>query len=167
MQLYRLVNEKFDPVQVGSRLERSSSNSNQKLGDGMYFAVNRQSALDFAATRNHPYTHLLTCEVEGITEDDLADMVSDPACVTRWKGSRRISSREAYVQYCAEHGLRGIRAGFANWEEIVIHDQHLTGNVRIVDSEKLPEQDDKEGSPPKGSGPMKVARRISKPSDQA
>lgn len=47
MRLFRLVNEKENPTDVGRRIVNCSLGRRAKLGDGMYFASSKECALSF------------------------------------------------------------------------------------------------------------------------
>lgn len=138
MIVYRLINEKYDTTSPGEFLCRTSDHSNQKLGDGIYFALDHNSAIQFAGTHNHKYTHLLKCEIEGCSPADFADLVSEPSLITRWKVGKFSGLREAVPAYCNENGLRGLvweaRAG---WTELLLLKQFAVGTVRVIEAEKL------------------------------
>lgn len=56
MQAFRLVNEEHDPIEAGSLLTRTSDSSNQKIAEGMYFAIPREDAPEFA-TKDHGHIY--------------------------------------------------------------------------------------------------------------
>jgi hypothetical protein len=163
MKLYRLVDADHDPITAGKKLARTSDHSNQKFGPGMYFATSRDSALEFAATRNHRYTHLLECEVQGVKEADLADLAADPAVVARWNKQRHPQT-QMYERYCQEKALKGLMWQSASgWVEVVIHAPYIDDNVLIVSVEQLDQQvdgkDGKQAPSPRAKPARPVSRR--------
>ncbi len=141
MKLYRLVHETNDPVTPDKILTRSSDHSNQKFGPGMYFAISRESAMQFAQTRKYKYTHLLECKVSNVKDCDIVDLVNNPLLITKWKQTGKPIPEE-YLRYCTKHELKGIKwEARAGWIEVVIHHPHYLNNVKIVKSERLLQED--------------------------
>lgn len=140
MIVYRLVDKAHDNIAPGETLSRTSDKSKQKLGDGVYFALDRGSALDFAhKDHGYTYTHLLKCEVPGRSVSDFADLISDPSLITCW-ASGRWGLREAVPLYCKANKLFGaIWQATDGWKELVLLKEFAVGTVRIVESEKLVE----------------------------
>jgi hypothetical protein len=115
MQVYRLVNQEHDPIEVGSFLTRTSDHSRQKYAVGIYFALTREDALAFAKQdHGHTYTHLLTCRLKGVSESELVDLIADAKLISRFKTSEKASqpgltTRELNEKYCEIHGKKGTR----------------------------------------------------------
>lgn len=144
MQLFRLVNKEHDPIEAGSLLTRTSDCSNQKIADGMYFALTREDALKFSTKdHGHTYTHLLTCQLEEISKNDLVDLVKNENQIARFKTSAKpplsiLTGRELNTRYCDIHGKKGIlwraRKG---WTEVCILKQFVANSVIIEAAETL------------------------------
>lgn len=139
MVVFRLVNAEHDPIATGASLTRPSDHSNQKLGSGMYFALDRDSAMQFAGTRHtYDYTHLLRCELVGLEEADFVDLALTPHIVNKSEHGQ-LPYRERHLAYCLEHDLKGIiwpsRSG---WKELCLFDEFIPDTVRIIEAESLP-----------------------------
>jgi hypothetical protein len=144
MKVYRLVNCDYDPIVVGARLSRSSDHSHQKLGEGIYFSVSRNDALQFARTNHkHVYTHLLTCRLRNITKDDFVDLVNDPNRIVKAKAERgsnlkTLSGRKLNVAYCKRQGKKGVIWAAQNgWTEGFLLSEYINDAVSIENVETL------------------------------
>jgi hypothetical protein len=138
MNVYRLVNCDHDPITVGATLIRGSDHSRQKLGPGMYFAISREAALEFAKTRHgHTYTHLLTCRLKGITEKDFVDLVKEPFVISRSE-FKALPYDQRGSAYCAKHGKKGIIWKAIDWVEVCLFAQHIGDSVIVESVEMLP-----------------------------
>jgi hypothetical protein len=138
MQVYRLVDKKHDPIEVGKTLERCSDHSNQKLGEGIYFAPSRESALEFAKTKHHhTYAHLLTCRLEGITEMDFVDLSKDPHVIDNSEfGS--LTHKMRNQKYCEKYSKKGIIwKAVSGWVEVCLFAEHVSHRVIIEAVEVL------------------------------
>ena len=131
---YRLVNEAHDPVRVGENLTRASDHSHQKLGAGMYFAVDEQAAIQFSLTRHgHTYTHLLECELLGLSASDFLDIdIMENARAVRRSTHGGKPYDQRHYDYCIENNLKGVlwraRAG---WVELVVFAPFVSNNIVI------------------------------------
>jgi hypothetical protein len=134
MQLYRLVNSKYDPVVPGQYLTRTSDQSNQKLGGGMYFALSQADATAFAATRTYDYDHLLTVDI-AFSVADFFDLRADSNAVQKWlqeevKAKTRpmtdlfqLKVHDRHEAFCRAKGVKGLiwsPTGKLKWDELVI-----------------------------------------------
>ncbi len=140
MVVYRLVNSGHDPIGAGQPLTRPSDHSNQKLGPGMYFAMDEAAALQFSKTRHgHTYTHLLSCDLVGLTSNDFVDIeIPENARAIRESPHGKKSHSERYYNYCLSNGFKGIiwhaRAG---WVELVLFEPFVAGKVIIKEAKAL------------------------------
>lgn len=133
MRVYRLVNFLHDKVEIGRPLARTSSNSNQKLGQGTYFALSKDDALTFASSSHgHVYTHLLECEIDGAVDEDFVDLR-----VNRNAISGHGSIKMKYPQYCQENNKAGVIWTSGDWNELVLYG-FSPFKTRIVCSSELP-----------------------------
>ena len=132
MKLYRLVNVAYDPVTVGQYLTRPSNHSNQKNGEGMYFAVDRQSAISFNKNVIHTYTHLVECDLPDFYEENFAD-----TNIIKRKWEETII--QSIVRFCADNKLKGVKWQASNnkWIEYVVLSEHIGIGFLITASEKL------------------------------
>jgi hypothetical protein len=144
MQVFRLVNDKYDPIEISNVLSRTSDHSNQKIAEGMYFALTREDALEFSRKNHgHAYTHLLTCRIEGVSKDDLVDLIADPNLFVRLNVTTNsplngLKGRELHTKYCEIHRKKGILWKAANgWTELCLLKAHATNSVIIEAAEAL------------------------------
>lgn len=142
LRVFRLVHEDHDPVTVGSQLFRISDHSNQKIAKGMYFALTREDALEYARNvRKHEYSHLLTCRVNGVTRDDLIDLISDPNQIEKLKFTapyNGLTLRQRNAKYCEDHGKKGLLwKSSEGWREFCLLPAFVGDAVVIEVSEKL------------------------------
>lgn len=147
MKAFRLVNCDHDPVSVGAYLERASTYSNQKLCAGMYFATSRKDALEFAKKdHGHIYTHLLTCGLTDMDENDFVDLVADPNLIVRQNRTGQ-TRREATETFCRENNKKGViwqsppSASSRGWKELCLLPQHIQHSVLIREVEELSAHD--------------------------
>jgi hypothetical protein len=121
MKLYRLVNQAHDPTAVGQFLVRTSTHSNQKMGDGMYFGLDVFEALRFNATRNHTYTHLLEVDVTHAVADFFDLRANENAVVKSPFASEKVAER--FLSFCNHHGKKGLiwsSKGTGAWTEVLV-----------------------------------------------
>jgi hypothetical protein len=144
MKAFRLVDQRYDPVEVGRYLTRISDFSNKKLGRGMYFALTREDALQFAKKdHGHEYTHLLTCKLVNVTEDDFADLIANPNLLATLKVRPNsplfgLTGTDLKVKYCEVHGKKGIIWQATNgWSELCLLPTFVNDAVVIEASEAL------------------------------
>ena len=144
MQVFRLVNHKYDPIELSRPLSRTSNHSHQKIAEGTYFSLTREDALDFSKTNHgHVYTHLLTCRVEGVSKDDLVDLIADPNLCVRLSVAansplKGLKGRELRTKYCEIHCKKGILWKAANgWTELCLLSPYALGAVIIEAAEAL------------------------------
>ena len=137
--LYRLVDSEHDTIKVGDLLNRCSDYSNQKLGDGIYFADSEDSALKFAKKGNHKYTHLLKCEITNTSENDFFDLINTPNAYANWKKlikDKKVNT--SLTAFCAANGKKGLKwISRKGWVEYVLHKQHVNNNIEIIESKEL------------------------------
>ena len=89
MKVFRLVHSAHDPVEKGAFLTRASNHSHQKIADGIYFALSRDEALVFAKKpHGHTYSHLLTCDLLGVSEQDVVNLVENCNLIVKWNRGR-------------------------------------------------------------------------------
>lgn len=144
MQVFRLVNHKYDSIEISRALSRTSDHSNQKIAEGIYFALTREDALDFSKKNHgHVYTHLLTCRIEGVSKDDLVDLITDPnlfaqLSVTANSPLKGLKGRELRTKYCEIHRKKGILWKAANgWAELCLLRAYALNSVIIEAAEAL------------------------------
>ena len=145
MLVHRLVNQEYDPIEIGSILTRTSDHSKQKIGEGMYFALTREDALEFSKKNHgHKYTHVLTCRLKGISKDDLVDLIGNPNFFRLLKppsGSplSGLRGRALHSRYCEIEGKKGILWRAENgWAELCLMRAYVEDNVVIEGAERLP-----------------------------
>lgn len=143
MTVYRLVNSKYDPIQVGARLTRPSNRSNQKFGAGMYFALTREDALNFAKGQHgHKYTHLITCNIENATPEDFVDLRENENVMVNGDLGQ-LSPKKRAPAYCKLFNKKGLIwesvAGKSTtaWTELCLYPQHIANGVLITAAEDL------------------------------
>ena len=126
MQVFRLVHENHDSIEVGSVLTRTSDHSNQKIAKGIYFAVSYEDALAFSKTNHgHTYTHLLTCRLQGIEASDVVDLAAEPNLILRFKSSSKpptsnMTGRVLNETYCQIHNKKAILWSARGWVELCV-----------------------------------------------
>lgn len=139
MIVYRLVDQKHDCITPGQVLTRTSNYSNQKFGDGMYFALDRTSALAFNAIRKYTYTHLLECDIN-YQPTDFVDLVQSPNLIVAWANQNSLpNSRKITETYCMANKKVGViwgAMGVNPWVELVLLKQFVT-NVKIINASPL------------------------------
>ena len=142
---YRLVNSAYDPVTVGVFLDRGSTGSNQKIAEGMYFAPSREEALIFARKpHGHTYSHLLTCELIGVSEQDVVDLVVSPNLIAKWAQRPDYPTKKtAAAAFCRENSKKVIVWQSQSsqisevWTEICLLTEYIPNAVRITHVEEL------------------------------
>jgi hypothetical protein len=142
---YRLVNSVHDPIAVGAFLDRGSTKSNQKIAEGMYFAPSREDALIFAnKSHGHTYFHLLTCELIGVSEQDVVDLVVNPNLIAHWVRRRDYPTRKATTTaFCRDSGKKVIiwqsqpSQSSETWTEICLLTEYIPNTVLITHVEEL------------------------------
>jgi hypothetical protein len=145
MKAFRLVHSTHDPVAKEAFLTRASNRSHQKIAEGMYFALSREDALVFAKKpHGHIYSHLLTCELIGLGQEDIVNLVEDENLIAKWNRGR-FKSRDAAVEYCRENKKKAILWASKSsqksqtWTELCLLAEHIPNTVRIIDVEELVE----------------------------
>jgi hypothetical protein len=110
----------------------------------MYFALTREDALQFAKKdHGHKYTHLLTCKLVNITEDDFADLIANSNLLATLKVPPNsplfgLTGTNLKVKYCEVHGKKGIIWQATNgWSELCLLPPFVKGTVVIEVSEAL------------------------------
>jgi hypothetical protein len=142
---YRLVNSVHDPVAVGAFLDRGSTKSKQKIAGGMYFAPSREDALIFAnKSHGHTYSHLLTCELIGVSEQDVVDLVVSPNLIAHWVRRHDYPTRKtATAAFCRDNGKKVIiwqsqsSKLSETWTEICLLTEYIPNTVLITHVEEL------------------------------
>ena len=101
MKVFRLVHSAHDPVKKGAFLTRASTHSHQKIADGIYFALSKDEALIFAKkSHGHTYSHLLTCDLIGVSEQDVVNLVENENLLVKWNRGRYPKRRDAAAAFC-------------------------------------------------------------------
>lgn len=150
MRVFRLVNSEYDPTKIGEPLSRESDHSNQKLGQGMYFALTEKDACKFAKSPSgYKYTHLLECELP-YEKCNFCDLTEDSNAIERWwliqfhNDFSKLNStlfREKIKLYCEHHDQVGVIWASSQlaggWTELVVLKSHIKG-IEIINSSKLP-----------------------------
>jgi hypothetical protein len=142
MKVYRLVNSKYDPIEIGANLTRTSDHSHQKYGEGMYFALSREDALHFAKSQHgHAYTHLLTCLIENANENDFVDLRKKPNSMATSK-FRTLPMKARAPRYCKQQKKKGLiwsstPGKQAARAEVCLYPEHIQNAVIIESAEKL------------------------------
>lgn len=129
MRLFRLVDLKHDPIVPGQHLTRPSDHSNQKLGEGMYFALSFEDAKGFLHARHkHPYTHVLEVEIP-FEIKDFADLRASPNLITGPGTFKNL-----VFQYCQAHGKRGViwTQRQNEWTELMLLSEYISHGVQII-----------------------------------
>ena len=108
----------------------------------MYFAPSREDALEFVQkVQKHEYTHLLTCQLVGIRQDDLLDLIADPNLIAKAKRNphySKLTKREVYPTYCEAHRKKGILwKATKGWRELCLLRAFAEGTVVIEATEPL------------------------------
>lgn len=143
MIVFRLVDSEHDSVREGEFLTRPSSWSYQKIAEGMYFSLSKKDALIFAKKpHGHKYSHLLTCELIGVSDQDIVDLTRNENLITRWNRGR-LPRRDAAVAFCREQNKKAIlwrsqsSQESETWTELCLLTNHIPNTVRIITAEKL------------------------------
>lgn len=146
MKVLRLVHSAHDPVEKGAFLTRASNHSHQKIADGIYFALSRDEALVFAKKpHGHTYSHLLTCDLFGVSEQDVVNLVDNCNLIVKWNRGRYPKRRDAAAAFCRENKKKAIlwRAQSSqeseSWTELCLLAAHIPNTVLITDVEELVE----------------------------
>lgn len=142
---YRLVNSVYDPVTAGVFLDRGSTESNQKIAEDMYFAPSREEALIFAKKpHGHTYSHLLTCELIGVSEQDVVDLVVSPNLIAQWARRPDYSTKKtATAAFCRDNSKKVIIWQSQSsqlseiWTEICLLTEYIPNTVLITHVEEL------------------------------
>jgi hypothetical protein len=150
---YRLVSSTYDPVTVGSFLEARTIETNpnlnnQKIAEGMYFTPSKEEAVIFASKpHGHTYSHLLTCELVGISEQDVLDLIEAPNLITRWvRRSDYPTKKAATAAFCRDNGKKVVlwqsRSSQPSeiWKEMCLLLEYVPNTVQITHVEVLPLQ---------------------------
>ena len=109
----------------------------------MYFAASREDALAFE-TKNHGhrYTHLLTCELEDMREEDFLDLIAEPNQIVRQRSPGQ-SMRDAVRDLCRKNKKKGViwqspsSETSSGWKEICLLSDNIPMAVLIIDAEAL------------------------------
>ena len=139
MRVYRLVNSAHDPIAPGEKLVRASDHSRKKLGEGMYFAWSADYARQFANTSHgHTYTHLLTCHLKNLTEDNFVDLVKEPNLIARSE-FKDLPIADRRLAYCKKHNKVGViwKAGKFGWIEVCLYSEYIRDVVIIESAERM------------------------------
>jgi hypothetical protein len=146
MKVFRLVHSAHNPVEKGAFLTRASTNGHQKIADGIYFALSREEALIFAKKpHGHTYSHLLTCDLIGVSEQDVVNLVENENLIVKWNRGRYPKMKDAAAAFCQQNKKKAIlwrsqsSQECERWTELCLLTEHIPNTVLITDVEELVE----------------------------
>jgi len=91
----------------------------------------------------HSYSHLLTCDLVGIGEIDIVDLVKYPNLIVKWAGGRFQRRREAAKAFCQETNRKALlwkteaTQEDQTWTELCLLTDYIPDTVLITEVEKL------------------------------